>query len=315
MIPDNTVNIEEDYQEYDERTRRENLIKDIVTSLPKFDRQIMILYYGLFGNEVCAQKDIAEKVNLSQAQISRLISKNLLKIKEIIERSYQEKNKPRKGKKPKTIYRLLQPYTKKEINFVIRNLSPEDFQLLHLRYGDDFNKPVTSPFWNKDTTTRFYVGLIPRMKDILGENRKRKKDVVIKSNKDNKKDELFNEIYRQLIACDLKDVDSLIHKYLEMLNLLQFEKFINNLIILSIKEEDYTFIRPIYNLALLDSYCYFDIARYKDYFYESLRLDLEEAELYYEIIINLVEAQKINISVEPLKLALEKVKAQTKTRK
>ncbi len=307
MIPDERVNIEEDYQEYDERTKRENLIRDVVVSLPTRDRLIMTLYYGFFGEDVCRQRELSDKFNLSQPSVARLIQKNLIKIKEMIEIAQRGKT-TRKGKKPKSIYNLLQPYTKSEINLVIRNLTPEDYQLLHLRYGDNFNKPTTSPFWNKDTTSRFYMRLVPKMKAMLEENRKRKKSVVLRSNKDSKKNELFNEIYKHLIARDLKDVESLIQKYLETLNLLQFEKFINNLIILSIKEDDYTFIRPIYNLALLGSGYYFDIERYKDYFYESLRLDLEEAELYYEIITNLIEAQSIDISTEPLRKALEKVR-------
>lgn len=55
-----------------------------INKLPKRDKEIMKLRYGLFGEEEITQKELAEKLNISQSYISRIEKKVIKKIKETI---------------------------------------------------------------------------------------------------------------------------------------------------------------------------------------------------------------------------------------
>lgn len=55
-----------------------------IDKLPKRDKEIMKLRYGLFGEEEITQKQLAEKLNISQSYISRIEKKVIKKIKETI---------------------------------------------------------------------------------------------------------------------------------------------------------------------------------------------------------------------------------------
>ena len=55
-----------------------------IEKLPERDKKIMKLRYGLFGEEEITQKELAEKLNLSQSYISRIEKKVIKKIKETI---------------------------------------------------------------------------------------------------------------------------------------------------------------------------------------------------------------------------------------
>ena len=66
----------------------ENDIKSImlkeIDKLKDRDKQIMILRYGLKGNEEYTQKDVAELLGISQSYISRIEKKIIKKISNII---------------------------------------------------------------------------------------------------------------------------------------------------------------------------------------------------------------------------------------
>ncbi len=55
-----------------------------IEKLPERDREIMKLRYGLFGEKEITQKELAEKLNISQSYISRIEKKVIRKIKETI---------------------------------------------------------------------------------------------------------------------------------------------------------------------------------------------------------------------------------------
>ena len=55
-----------------------------IEKLPERDKKIMKLRYGLFGEEEITQKELAEKLNISQSYISRIEKKVIKKIKETI---------------------------------------------------------------------------------------------------------------------------------------------------------------------------------------------------------------------------------------
>ena len=60
-------------------------IHDAVNCLEERERQIIILRYGLDGNEEMTQKDVADHLGISQSYISRLEKKIILKLKDELE--------------------------------------------------------------------------------------------------------------------------------------------------------------------------------------------------------------------------------------
>lgn len=71
-----TKNIEDD-------DMKKTLIEEI-NKLPKRDKEIISLRYGLFGKNEITQKELAKKLNISQSYISRIEKKVIKKIKESI---------------------------------------------------------------------------------------------------------------------------------------------------------------------------------------------------------------------------------------
>lgn len=313
ILADNKVDVVEDYERKEEMSEaKEKLerIKEIVLSLDARLTKVLILRLGLFGYRKYSQGEIANLLNISRSYASRLELKGLTKLKQILD-NYSNLPKKRKGKKVQPIFLLLKGYTKEEIYNVLNSLSEEDKIIVRLRYGNDLNNPVTSPLWNKELTNKFYNGVFRTIKQMLDYERERVKILgTIKPQNLTKRDlrnrDAFNHICELLISVDLENAEVAIHKYLEDLNMLKFERFIYNLIILSIREQDFTFTGVIYNLSLLSSGIHFDIEAYKNNFYSSLLVDTEEAKLYLEIIINLSENTDVDIDREKLEQAYKK---------
>ena len=70
-------------KELEDNDLKVTLMKEI-DKLPKRDREIMKLRYGLFGEDEITQKELAKKLNISQSYISRIEKKVIKKIKETI---------------------------------------------------------------------------------------------------------------------------------------------------------------------------------------------------------------------------------------
>ncbi len=70
-------------KELEDNDLKLTLMKEI-NRLPERDRQIMKLRYGLFGEKEITQKELAQKLNISQSYISRIEKKVIKKIKETI---------------------------------------------------------------------------------------------------------------------------------------------------------------------------------------------------------------------------------------
>ena len=60
------------------------ILKDELEKLDKREKEIMILRYGLYGNAEMTQKDVAEKLDISQSYISRIEKKVIKKLKNVI---------------------------------------------------------------------------------------------------------------------------------------------------------------------------------------------------------------------------------------
>lgn len=59
------------------------MIKEILSLKPR-DREIMVLRYGLLGNDEFTQKEVAEKLGISQSYISRIEKKVIRRLKILI---------------------------------------------------------------------------------------------------------------------------------------------------------------------------------------------------------------------------------------
>ena len=55
-------------------------IRKIVYQLPEHDREIILLYFGFINDCTYAQREIAEKFNISQSYVSRVIIRNVKKV-------------------------------------------------------------------------------------------------------------------------------------------------------------------------------------------------------------------------------------------
>lgn len=70
-------------KEIEEENDKQVMIKEILSLKPR-DREIMILRYGLLGTDEFTQKEVAEKLGISQSYISRIEKKVIKKLKNIL---------------------------------------------------------------------------------------------------------------------------------------------------------------------------------------------------------------------------------------
>lgn len=93
---------DENFTEIYENKENYKIIRDFVNNLPYYDRQIIMMYFGFYNNKLYKQHEIADKLNISQSYVSRLIKKIIKdlgkKLKkcgviEITDEKLEEKNK------------------------------------------------------------------------------------------------------------------------------------------------------------------------------------------------------------------------------
>ncbi len=302
-LVDEKANIEENY----ENKEVVNLLKELVVSLNIRDSFVVSLYFGLFDNEPINQYEIAFRLNISQSYVSRLVSGILTNLKELI--LNPPKKRKRRGKRGSSIFKLLKGYDRKLVWEVINELNEEDRILLYLRCGRDLNNPEPSPFWNENTAYKFNTILMPKMKRKLEEKMWDQENGFIEelSPKEKYRREKISEIHRLLISMDMVNAQISLHEYLLEVNLIQYENFIVSLIILSVMDQDFSFEIPIRNLILLEKGYIFNIQKYKDYFYQTLVNEFDEASLYLDIITCLYKNGMTDIKLEPLNKAYTRV--------
>lgn len=88
-IEDTSVHFVEDYEE---KELIETLHKKI-SLLSEQEQYVICNYYGLFGNTPCSQRELAEKIDFSQAYISKILRTALKKLKKEM---YMEYNMDKK---------------------------------------------------------------------------------------------------------------------------------------------------------------------------------------------------------------------------
>jgi RNA polymerase sporulation-specific sigma factor len=70
-------------KEIEDATNRQIMINEILHLKPR-DRDIMILRYGLLDNKELTQKEVAEKLGISQSYISRIEKKVIKRLKTLV---------------------------------------------------------------------------------------------------------------------------------------------------------------------------------------------------------------------------------------
>lgn len=158
------------------------IVNECITKLSDIERECIIMNFGLYGQEKIKQDDIAEKLNHTQSYVSRLISNAINKIKAelylmgIIEgvKDFNVINLVDELESTFTIYQLLAPYTKEEIDNILSNLNEQEKLLIRLRYGDDLDNPIKSDFFTRKDRNVFYDVLIRKIRKMLSLNKNNK---------------------------------------------------------------------------------------------------------------------------------------------
>ena len=143
------------------------IINTLVDKLDGKDKIIIKLYFG-FDNNSYTQEEIATKLKVSQAYVSRLLNKALRYLKyqleklEIIETNSFVNKKKIKNKK--TIFDYFKNNSREEVINAIMELSNYDKELIYIRFGKKFNEYNSLDFAQ---TNRLYQYVIPKLKKTL----------------------------------------------------------------------------------------------------------------------------------------------------
>lgn len=177
VLKDNT-NVEDDYT----HNEVHSILRNAINNLPDRDKQIIMMSFGFYDDYRYTQYEIAEKLNLSQSYVSRLIDKivkrlgNNLKEQGVIElREYPKINAEFvKDEREKTvekdlqaIYEYFDNYSSEEINTMLGKLTEEERELIILRYNENLGRQNSFSEWILETHRIFYNRLLPKMKKLL----------------------------------------------------------------------------------------------------------------------------------------------------
>lgn len=215
------LSIEEEYEKQDIY----KIVNSLVNDLPSKDREIVKLYFGFGSNQPKTQKEVAKILNVSQGHVSMSLKKATqiiedklwelglledydLRIKEIY------KNKVSK-KAPQTIYKLLNLYSKNQVDEMLTRLNEEEKKLIMIKYGTDLEHPVPSCEWQGQNKKKF-DNLYKKMRYLLANpeivSKEQKKKVnkvqyIFNCLKNETEDELYI-ILKDLIKDNLTDKES-----------------------------------------------------------------------------------------------------------
>ena len=87
-----------------EKAEDYKIIREVVKLFPDRERKIIMLYFGFYNDRTYSQQEIADKLGISRAYISRLISETIKKIGEILQsrgviEPQNKKSTPKRTKK------------------------------------------------------------------------------------------------------------------------------------------------------------------------------------------------------------------------
>ena len=88
QLADILVNEDDEITKTIDRTTEKEAIWQVLNKLEKREQEIMILRFGLEGRDELTQKEVADKMGISQSYISRIEKKILLKMKKEISKIF-----------------------------------------------------------------------------------------------------------------------------------------------------------------------------------------------------------------------------------
>ncbi len=166
-----------------ENVAKEELEKVISTLKPR-EQQIIRLRFGFDYSEVKSLQEIGDILGISGERVRQLESRSLKELKQKILRKQREivkldikesenkilrkkrNNRRRTANDLKSIYSYFKGYEKEQIKEVIQELDEKSLELLHKRYGEDFDNPIYNSLSNKDRAY-LYSSIFVRMKRHL----------------------------------------------------------------------------------------------------------------------------------------------------
>ena len=173
-------------------------------NLKQREKDILALRFGLYNSKTHTLEEIGKMYGLTRERIRQIESSAIKKIrmskyikafsvytenqKESLESLTEYRNKYKKHlssnkaylkeseslnnkkREVKSIYDLLKDYPKEQIDKTILKLNESDKKLIDLRYGENLEKPVTSPEWTEADAHKFYGYLLPKIKRLIISN-------------------------------------------------------------------------------------------------------------------------------------------------
>ncbi len=157
-------------------------IREKLSILSDRQRQVIILRFGLDGQEPRTLQEIGdiigctrENVRLMELKILKKLKRSMYKWSDkkiIFNSNMPDHNCPYRSRD--NIYDYFREYSKEEIDKVIEELNDRALTILHMRYGDDFANPILDG--NLAEKDRNYLKncVFPRIKRKLKQNRNNK---------------------------------------------------------------------------------------------------------------------------------------------
>lgn len=141
------------YEFFDSYSKEQ--VDAVLERLPEKDWEIIRARYGSDLDNPVFKK-------MTMEDSTRFYSYLLPRVRKLLSNHTEEI----KVRKIKTIYGLLGPYSREQVNAMLENLSEEDKALVAARYGNDLDNPVPRKLTSKEYN-RFYCKLVPKMRRIL----------------------------------------------------------------------------------------------------------------------------------------------------
>ena len=166
-----------------ENVAKEELEKVISTLKPR-EQQIIRLRFGFDDSEAKSLQEIGDILGISGERVRQLESRSLKELKQKILRKQKKivkidikesenkvlrkkrNNRRRTANDLKNIYSYFKGYEKEQIQEAIQELDEKSVELLHKRYGEDFDNPIYNSLSNKDRAY-LYSSIFVRMKRHL----------------------------------------------------------------------------------------------------------------------------------------------------
>ena len=153
-------------------------VKDILNELEEKERNIIILRFGLNGDDPQSLRQVGNVFHMTGERIRQIQLKALEKIwikskeKHLFEyidiENSEINNNKILSKKPKCIYyKWFKEYAKEEVDKAIEKLPKKDLEILHKRYGKDLRNPSLKNEITEKESRRFYTTIRKHIGKLL----------------------------------------------------------------------------------------------------------------------------------------------------